>query len=99
MRRIAQLVLAAGTVAALLVGLRKLFEDRTELLRSAAEPGEGGPEASPYVAPPVDETRNGATDLTREELYEKAQRLEIEGRSKMNKRELERAVAEREAAG
>lgn len=98
MRRIAQLVLAAGTVAALLVGLRKLFEDRTELLRSAAEPGEAGPEASPYV-PPVDETRNGATHLTREELYEKAKLLEIEGRSKMNKRELERAVAEREAAG
>jgi hypothetical protein len=97
MRRIGQVVLAAGAVAALLVGLRKLFEDRPELLRSAAEPGEVDPQASPYVAPPVDEIRNGSAGLTREELYEKAKRLEIEGRSKMNKRELERAVAEREA--
>jgi negative regulator of sigma E activity len=99
MRRIAQLVLAAGAVAALLVGLRKLFEGRPELLRSAAEPGEAGPQASASMAPPVDETRNGTASLTREELYEKAKRLDIEGRSKMNKRELERALAEREAGG
>jgi hypothetical protein len=34
--------------------------------------------------------------LSREELYEKAQGLKIEGRSKMNKRELARAVADQE---
>jgi hypothetical protein len=86
-RRIAKLAFAAGTIAASLVALRKLLEDRAELLRSDAERRE------------VDETTNGTAQLTREELYKKAQRLEIEGRSKMNKRELERAVAKREAVG
>ena len=36
---------------------------------------------------------------TRRELYEQAKRLDIEGRSKMNKAELERAVRERMAPG
>jgi hypothetical protein len=86
-RRIAQLALAAGTIAASLVALRKLLDDRAERLRSAAERTE------------ADGISNGTAELTREELYEKAQQLEIEGRSKMNKRELERAVAKHEAAG
>jgi hypothetical protein len=83
MRRFARLLLAAGAIGALLAGLRKLFEEQP------------GPTAAPRAA----ESRNGAADLSREELYEKAKRLEIEGRSKMNKRELARAVAEREAGG
>ncbi len=100
MRQLARLLLAGGAIAALLAGLRKLFEGRTELLRSAATVA--GPAASetgpgPPAAPRVEESRNGIADLSREELYEKAKRLEIEGRSKMNKRELARAVAEREA--
>jgi hypothetical protein len=83
MRRFARLLLAAGAIGALLAGLRKLLEEQA-----------GSPASSR-----ADESRNGAAELSREELYEKAKRLEIEGRSKMNKRELARAVAEREAGG
>jgi hypothetical protein len=61
-------------------------------LRKLLEPG-------PPAPPRADESRNGTSDLSRKQLYEKAKRLEIEGRSKMNKRELARAVAEREAGG
>lgn len=42
--------------------------------------------------------RNAADERTRDELYEQAKRLGIEGRSKMNKRELARAVARAEGA-
>jgi Rho termination factor, N-terminal domain len=103
MRRLARILLAAGAIGALLAGLRKLFGDRTELLRSSVAPRQADPEADRDAGSPVssraDASPNGASDLSREELYEKAKRLEIEGRSKMNKRELARAVAEREAGG
>jgi hypothetical protein len=33
---------------------------------------------------------------TKEELYDRARRLDIEGRSKMSKRELARAIARRQ---
>ena len=42
--------------------------------------------------------RSGVDERTRDELYEEAKRLGIEGRSKMNKRELARAVARAEGA-
>lgn len=42
--------------------------------------------------------RNAGDERTRDELYEQAKRLGIEGRSKMNKRELARAVARAEGA-
>jgi hypothetical protein len=103
MRRLARILLAAGAIGALLAGLRKLFGDRTELLRSSVAPRQADPEADRDAGSPVssraDASPNGASDLSREELYEKAKRLEIEGRSKMNKRERARAVAEREARG
>ena len=38
-------------------------------------------------------TRNGAAELTREELQERARDLGIEGRSKMSKAQLAKAVA------
>ena len=43
--------------------------------------------------------RSDADERTRDELYEDAKRLGIKGRSKMNKRELARAVARAEGAG
>jgi hypothetical protein len=43
--------------------------------------------------------RSDADKRTRDELYEEAKRLGIRGRSKMNKRELARAVARAEGAG
>jgi hypothetical protein len=42
--------------------------------------------------------RSGAYERTRDELYKEAKRLGIKGRSKMNKRELARAVASAEGA-
>jgi len=42
--------------------------------------------------------RHAPDERTRDELYEQAKRLGIEGRSKMNKRELARAVARAEGA-
>lgn len=40
---------------------------------------------------------HGAGDVTREELYERARRLGIPGRSRMDKAALERAVGEHES--
>lgn len=43
----------------------------------------------------------GGVDLygnTKEELYERARRLGVEGRSKMNKKELARAIADRQGS-
>lgn len=40
----------------------------------------------------ADELRAAADDLTKEELYERAKELDIEGRSQMSKRELARAL-------
>jgi hypothetical protein len=40
-------------------------------------------------------SHGGARGRTREQLYEEARKLGIEGRSKMNKAQLERAVARR----
>jgi Rho termination factor, N-terminal domain len=100
MRLLARILLAAGAIGVLIAGLRKLFDHRPELLRASVAPS--GPQetqrrADPPTPPDAADTGNGTTELSREELYEKAQGLKIEGRSKMNKRELARAVAEREA--
>lgn len=40
--------------------------------------------------------RSRAAEPTRDELYERAKQLEIEGRSKMNKEQLRRAVEDAE---
>lgn len=40
----------------------------------------------------ADELRAGSEDATKEELYERAKELDIEGRSQMSKRELARAL-------
>ena len=44
-------------------------------------------------------SRRGGGEPTRDELYQEAKRLDIEGRSKMNKKELARAVGQRGSAG
>ncbi|HVM41270.1 MAG TPA: hemerythrin domain-containing protein [Acidimicrobiia bacterium] len=42
----------------------------------------------------IERRKGGSLDLTKEELYERAQEREVEGRSKMDKEELARALQE-----
>ena len=51
-----------------------------------------GEDLTPEAKAPQAPSANGSGGPTRTELYEEAQRLGIEGRSKMDKQELERAV-------
>jgi Rho termination factor, N-terminal domain len=90
-RRLFRVLLATGVIAALVVWLRQLLEGRVELLGTESED-----ENSLQGEPSVPTTpANGRAGLTREELYEEAKRLGIEGRSRMSKQELRAAIASR----
>jgi hypothetical protein len=91
-KRLARLVLAGGVVALLLAFLRKRLKGAPPSISVA----EGPNRAEQATDAPKDPNRNGTTDLTQKQLYEKAKRLGIEGRSKMNKSQLQRAVARQE---
>lgn len=54
-----------------------------------------GEQGTEREVPDVD----GIAGLNREQLYERAKQLDIEGRSKMNKSQLQQAIARREAGG
>lgn len=77
------------TVLALLAGvfawLRKVLSEDIVARNVPAEPG-------PAEAEPAQPAPNGA-EPTKAELYQRAQELEIEGRSKMSKAELARAIS------
>jgi hypothetical protein len=98
MRRIAKIALVAAVAAAMAQAVRWLLERDGE---AAPEPPR--PEQTPARA----ENRNGAAPSgasaaggpTREELYREARRLEIQGRSKMNKQELQEAVEAAKTGG
>jgi hypothetical protein len=93
MRGLLRLLTAASVVGALVALLRELFRRGPELLSSkGSEEPRTESERSPGAV------RNGE-GLSRKELYEEAQRLGIQGRSKMNKSQLERAVGEAREAG
>jgi hypothetical protein len=93
MRGLLRLLAAAAVVGALAALLRELLRDRPELLGvKRTEEHLDAAETAPHT------TRDSAGP-SRKELYEEAQRLEIQGRSKMNKRQLERAVDEAKGAG
>jgi hypothetical protein len=79
MKRFLRLALLAAVLAGLAAWLK-------ELVAGAEPPPQPQPESTAGSA-----TGNGGAP-TREQLYEEAQRLGIEGRSKMNKGELEAAV-------
>lgn len=99
MRRIAKIALAAALAAAAAQAVRWLLE------REGRAAGELlPPEPAPSGAP----ARNGASRSkapgpgsgpTRDELYGEARRLDIEGRSKMNKQELKQAVEAAKTGG
>jgi hypothetical protein len=87
MKRFLRLLLLAGVLTGLAAWLKEIV--------ARAEPPAETADTTPATRPGPSEssaqsTGNGSP--TREELYEEAQRLEIEGRSKMNKGELEAAV-------
>lgn len=76
MRRLATILLAGAAAAAL--GFLN------HLRGSARSPSMPAPEDTQPVSAP--------SDATRAELYEEAKRLDIQGRSKMDKAELRRAI-------
>jgi hypothetical protein len=83
-RRIFELVLAVTVAVLVATGIKRLLEpDQRQAIRPARNAA-----ASERPAK-QGSSRQGPT---RDELYSEAQRLEIEGRSKMNKKELAEAV-------
>jgi hypothetical protein len=84
MRRFLTLALAATVAVLVAAGIRRLLEpDQREAIRPARNAGSSERPAK------QGSLRQGPT---RDELYSEAQRLEIEGRSKMNKKQLAEAV-------
>jgi hypothetical protein len=77
MRRIVRIAFAVALAAAAALAVRRLLE-------ADAGPGPALPPAGPVPSQ--------ATGPTRDELYSEARRLDIQGRSKMNKQELQEAV-------
>jgi len=106
--RLLRLLIAVAAVAGAAFLLKRLLEEQTAAPESTAP--EATSEATPRPDPsssagPSDGDRTAASagrgsdnggEPTKAELYERAQELGIEGRSKMSKRELQRAI---EAAG
>jgi hypothetical protein len=98
MRRIVKIALLAVLVAAAGLALRRLLEPGPDAIELA--PPANGDEQSA--------TRNGTRKAapsrvdggpTRDQLYTEARRLEIQGRSKMNKQELQQAVEAAKTGG
>ena len=83
MRFLRRLILF-GVLAAGAAYLKQLLDEQQ---RPAPAPA---PSPAPAAAPNI--PSNGAKEATKAELYEQAQKLGIEGRSKMSKAELERAI-------
>jgi hypothetical protein len=103
MRRIRLLIAAAIAGGATVVLKRLLSEEDRQAVSPATRPEPRGAGAEPASSPsgpsqsatsPSHQrsgSANGA-EPTKAELYERAQELGIEGRSKMSKRELQRAI-------
>ncbi len=68
------------------------------LLRQASGPAAPGPSSGP-PATESEPNRSAVATSTRADLYKQAQRLEISGRSSMNKEQLERAIEAAKRAG
>jgi hypothetical protein len=99
MRRLIRTLAATGVMAALGMFLRVLFRDRPDLLGLDNNDAVGDDGVVGPPAPERELSSENGTPLSRRQLYEQAQRLGIEGRSKMSKRQLERAVAKAKGGG
>jgi cation transport regulator ChaB len=76
--------------------LKHSFEKKGDRWVAKSDPGPSDPRsASPRAREGVGETFGGVDyeGSTKEELYERARELDIEGRSTMSKRELARAIS------
>jgi hypothetical protein len=102
-RRAGWRVPGSGLVPGLARGVTASTSSRLEETATAITP-DASPEPDPPAASGPSEGQTAASDvddlaeLTRDELYEKAKELDIDGRSKMNKAELLAAVAEEDDA-
>lgn len=91
MRRIAKLALAVAFAAAAAQAVRWLLERDGEAARAPLH-AERTPARAESQNGAVPSGASGAGGPIREELYLEARRLEIKGRSKMNKRQLQEGV-------
>ena len=91
LRKLTLLALLAGLFA----WLRKVLSDEI-VARAAESPAptpRAGSDSAPNPAPKADVGSNSG-EPTKAELYERAQELGIEGRSRMSKAELQRAIGQ-----
>jgi hypothetical protein len=98
MRRIAKIALAVAVAAAAAQAIRWLLE-RDDEPAQAPSPPEQTPARGANRDGAAPSGASGAEGPTREELYREARRLEIQGRSKMNKQELQEAVEAAKTGG
>ena len=89
MRRLIQLLVVGGLIAGAWAILRELLGQPTE---SPSRPPESASSDSSASG-------NGAADVSKAELYREAQKLDVEGRSKMTKDQLAAAVARARKSG
>jgi hypothetical protein len=98
MRRIARIAIAAAFAVAAAQAIRWLLERDGETAAALPRPrATPGPAAGRNGTAPSG--GSAAEGPTRDQLYSEAKRLEIEGRSKMNKQELQQAVAAAKTGG
>jgi hypothetical protein len=91
MRRIARIAIAAALAAAAAQAIRWLLEREAGTAPELPRP-RPGPRTAPSRNGTAPSSASSAGGPTRDELYAEARRLEIQGRSKMNKQELQQAV-------
>ena len=80
-------LLVAGAVASLAAAFLRRLLEQAGPQPDASDASPAGPASAP---PPAPVTSNHAP--SRDELYKEAARLDVKGRSKMNKRQLQEAV-------
>jgi DNA end-binding protein Ku len=95
MRRLLKLLLVGGLLAGAWAVLRELLGQQQtgqQQTRPSQRPAQSAPGKSGASG-------NGAADVSKAELYREAQKLDVEGRSKMSKDELAEAVARARKGG
>ncbi|MGH2955643.1 MAG: hypothetical protein ACRDL6_01445 [Solirubrobacterales bacterium] len=95
MRRLFRLLLVAGVLGGLWVLLRELLEEQDGQTREAGSRAPASEAPASEAKGPTD----GAGSVSKAELYRQAQQLDVQGRSKMNREELARAVGEARGGG
>lgn len=91
MSRLLRTAALAGVAYGLWVWLKSLLDEPPHPL-GQDDPPTPAPKQKQKSEPSSGASSNGGGAATKAELYERAQELDIEGRSKMSKAELERAI-------